>query len=124
MEMANVIQDLRYAIRILVKRPGFTIIVLLILALGIGSTTAIFSVFYGVVLKPLPFRNPDDLVMVWSANRARGWNDIKTSLSPPAIFWIGSIKTRSLRILQRSPLARSKSKLGTDPKESKAQNAR
>lgn len=54
MEMANVIQDLRYAIRILVKRPGFTIIVLLILALGIGSTTAIFSVFYGVVLKPLP----------------------------------------------------------------------
>jgi putative ABC transport system permease protein len=57
-------QDLRYAMRIVWKRPAFSATAILPLALGIGATTAIFSVVYGVLLKPLPFSDPDGLVSV------------------------------------------------------------
>lgn len=63
--METFINDVRYGIRTLIKRPGFAAVAIVTLALGIGANTAIFSVVNATLLRPLPFRNPDRLVMVW-----------------------------------------------------------
>jgi len=62
----SVLQDLRFAFRLFRKAPSFSVSAILTLALGIGATTAIFSVVYATLLSPMPYPNPDQLVIVWS----------------------------------------------------------
>jgi putative ABC transport system permease protein len=71
--------DLRYAIRTLIKSPGFTAIAVLTIGLGIGANTAIFSVVNTVLLRPLPYPHPERLMMVWVSNPRQGFDKDVTS---------------------------------------------
>ena len=70
--MDTLAQDIRFGLRQLRRTPGFTVAAVLALALGIGATTAIFSVLDRVVLRPLPYPDPDRLTMVWEVNDSKG----------------------------------------------------
>ena len=72
-------QDVRFAARMLLARPTFTAVAVLTLALGIGANAAIFSLVHGVLLKPLPFKEPHRLVQIWETNPLRNWTDATAS---------------------------------------------
>src|SRR6266478_8852254 len=77
-------QDLRFGLRTLRKSPGFTAVAVITLALGIGANTAIFSAVYAVLLKPLPFKDSDRLVLIEKKNPSRRWE--RNPISPAEIL--------------------------------------
>ena len=69
MNLESLIQDARFGLRVLFRRPAFTTVVVVVLALGIGANTAIFSIVDAVLLRPLPYRDSDRLVLVWQSSK-------------------------------------------------------
>ena len=84
--LETLIQDLRFGLRMLRKNPGFTLIAVLTLSLGIGANTAIFSVVNAVLLKPLPYAEPDRLAMLWTDDPKRAIHEEGTSY-PTFLDW-------------------------------------
>ncbi len=79
-------QDIRYGLRTLRQSPGFTFLACLALALGVGANTAIFTVVNAVMLRPLPFADPDRLIRVWESNPSGGWPTFSAS-HPNFLDW-------------------------------------
>src|SRR5690606_7494144 len=69
---AEMFHDARHALRLLASRPAFSLVAIVILALGVGSATAIFGVVDALLLRPLPFPQPDRLIAVWQRDTAEG----------------------------------------------------
>lgn len=115
--MGALSRDLKSGLRALAKRPSVTLIALAVLALGIGANTAMFSVVHAVLLRPLPFPEPQRMVMLWTDNRAQGfprditshptYRDWRASL--PSFEEIAAFSPRSLNLIS-----------GGDPAEVKA----
>ena len=105
--MASFVQDLRYALRTMLKNRGFTIVAVLTLALGIGGNVATFSVVYAVLLRPLPFANPDQLVRVYDDLRGPGEQDV--GMSAPELW---DLQERSGMFQEISAVAPSNSAVG------------
>src|SRR5262245_24344383 len=99
--MQTIWQDLRYGLRMLAKRPGFTVVAVFTLALGIGANSAIFSVVNGVLLRPLPLEAPERLIKIWemlpsggqgtaSAPNLKDWREQNTVFNGIAAFQFSS----------------------------------
>src|SRR5215467_3123492 len=104
-KMETLWEDLRYGARMMLKRPGLTAAALVALTLGIGANCAIFSVINAVLLRPLPFKNPDQLMLLLSARREESkisggvshadymdWREQSKTFEDLATFYTGGFK--------------------------------
>jgi hypothetical protein len=82
----HLVRDLRHAVRLMRRKPGFSAVVVLTLALGIGANTAIFSLINAVLLRPLPYKDPGRLAMLWTDDPADDAHEGRVSL-PDAHDW-------------------------------------
>jgi putative ABC transport system permease protein len=89
--MSDLIRDVRHGLRSLLRSPGFTVAAVLTIGLGIGANTAIFSVVRAVLLRPLPYEDPDRLVLVWGEMRQRNVTDFP--FSPPDLMDLREMTT-------------------------------
>jgi predicted permease len=92
--LESIVQDLRYGVRMLRKSPGFTLVAVLTLALGIGANTAIFSVVYAALLRPLPYGHPNRLLVVGEGRRQFDINAVEASY-PDFLDWRRQTRTFS-----------------------------
>ncbi len=92
----EILSDLRYGLRTLLRSPGFTAVALVTMALGIGANTAIFSLVRSVVLAPLPYPEPDRIIFLTENNLPRGWASFTIS---PLNFWDWQERNRSTELL-------------------------
>ena len=99
------IQDLRFSLRGVRKEPGFSTAVILTLALSIGAGTAIFSVVDGVLLRPLPFESPEDLVRIWASNEREGQRNLDLLYSDIAAMSEGTTAFSTVTGLSMAPRA-------------------
>src|SRR5918993_6039759 len=81
--MTNFWHDLRHGARLLLRTPSFTLVAVAALAIGIGANTAIFSVVHTLLLKPLPYKDPERLAVIWEHNIPR---DRKNNVGSPGNF--------------------------------------
>jgi putative ABC transport system permease protein len=103
--MDSIIKDIRFGLRGLVKRPGFTAIAVITLALGIGANTAIFSVVNAVLLRPLPFKDPDRLMVVWERRASSGSANLPLSGHEYAAFKERSNSFEAITLIQPNSFA-------------------
>jgi putative ABC transport system permease protein len=94
--LRELLSDLRFGLRMMLRSPVFTIVALLTMALGIGANTGMFSIVHGVVLKPLPYPEPDGIVLLTENNLAYGWTTF--SISPPN-YWDWEERNRSMELM-------------------------
>lgn len=94
--MDSLARDLHFAVRSLLRRPAFAVLTLATISLGIGANTAIFTVVNAVLLQPLPYPEPDELVLVWEQDRVRGWERVPGSAED---FLVWREETQTLEAL-------------------------
>jgi putative ABC transport system permease protein len=88
--MLTLAQDMKYGLRMLAKSPGFTVVMVLTLALGIGATTSMFSVVNAILLRPLPYPDPEQLVGLGQSRIQKGVGYVQTGVSAPNIVDIAA----------------------------------
>lgn len=90
--LENAVKDIRYGVRGLLRAPGFALAAIVSLAIGVGANTAVFSIVHGVLLRPLPYPDADQLVTVWTENSRQGANQ-QTSVYSNIADWRATART-------------------------------
>ena len=91
-----IVADLRFGLRMILRSPGFTIVALLTMALGIGANTAMFSIVNGVIIKPLPYPEADRIVRLFESNLSQGWETFSIA---PMNLWDWQERSQSFELV-------------------------